>query len=451
MKLHSILFLIFIAILPSFATETAVISGRVIEFETKSPVPFANVVLLDKTDNNITIGTITDTEGRFVLRGIYEGDYLLSVSFVGYETKTLPVMVGKLNNIFNVGRVEIKTSAASLDEVVVSARKEIVSAGLDKKSFNIENNISQAGGSVMDAMRNIPGVTVDPEGKVLLRGSDKVTVLIDGKQSSLTGFGNQKGLENIPASNIEKIEIINNPSTKYDAKGLAGIINIIYKKERKTGFNGDFGLNVGVGELTTRKENLPDIMDKYSFTPKLNPAININYRSKNYNLFLQTDGLVRKKVNTNEFTTRNYKNGNPDIISQFLENRSQELYNIKGGFDWYINESNKLTLYALFEDEYHIDRGHVPYDYVSNGKLKRFWTWAEDENTRFINYGANYVHNFTQLGHSLEAGFVYTNGGENELFPLTDSSAVRNSIDQTHLLVNEIVTNVNVDYVRPMR
>ena len=147
----------------------------------------------------------------------------------------------------------------------------------------------------MDAMRNLPGVTIDPEGKVLLRGSDKVTVLIDGKQSSLTGFGNQKGLENIPASNIERIEIINNPSAKYDSKGLAGIVNIIYKKESKVVFNGDVGLNVGVGELTSRKDNLPNIMSKNSFTPKLNPALNINYRSNNVNVFLQSDGMVRKK------------------------------------------------------------------------------------------------------------------------------------------------------------
>jgi len=127
------------------------------------------------------------------------------------------------------------------------------------------------------------------------------------------------------------------------------------------------------------------------------------------------------------------------------------LYNIKGGLDWFIDDNNKLTLYSLFQDEYHIDRGHVPYDYASDGTRKRFWTWAEDENTRFINYAANFSHNFKQPGHTIEAGFLYTKGGEDELFPFTDSSAVRNSTDETHLLVDEIVTDMNIDYVKPLR
>ncbi len=119
-----------------------------------------------------------------------------------------------------------KPATENLDEITVLAQKAVVSYGMDKKSFDLDDNIAQSGGSVLDAMKTMPGVTVDQEGKVILRGSDKVVVLIDGKQSSLTGFGNQKGLDNIPSSNIEKIEIINNPSAKYDATGMAGIINI---------------------------------------------------------------------------------------------------------------------------------------------------------------------------------------------------------------------------------
>jgi len=451
MKPTFIIFFLLILTLQAYSQGNATVSGRVVEQSTKNPIPFANVILLfDKNDKMLT-GTITENDGRFVIKGINQGNYTISISFIGYETKTIPVLVGKLNETFDVGKIELQISSENLDEVIVSAKREIVSSGLDKKSFNIENNISQAGGSAMDAMRNLPGVTIDPEGKVLLRGSDKVTVLMDGKQSSLTGFGNQKGLENIPASNIERIEIINNPSAKYDSKGLAGIINIIYKKESESGFNGDFSFNIGVGELTSRKENLPIFMDKYAFTPKLNPALNINYRSKNINLFLQSDGMVRKRVNTNEFTTRTYTNGNPDINSQFLENRTQQLYNIKGGFDWFIDDKNKLTLFALFEDEYHIDRGHVPYDFAFDGTRKRIWTWAEDENTRFINYAANFSHTFKEPGHTIEAGILYTKGGEDELFPFTDSSSVRNSTDETHLLVDEIVTDINVDYVKPLR
>jgi len=429
-------------------SQNATISGKVFDGTSKTPLPFANITLNSGTKS--LTGVISDNSGLFVLKGIPEGNYTVELSFLGYETKQIALLVGKLNKNYDLGKVELKENTTKLDEVTVEAKKAIVSSGLDKKTFDISENISQAGGSVLESIRNLPGVTVTPEGQVLLRGSDKVTILIDGKQSSLTGFGNQKGLDNIPASNIAQIEIINNPSAKYDAKGLAGVINIVYKKEKETGLNGDVSLNVGVGELTNRVENLPNIMDKYSFTPKLNPAISLNYRTKNINLFLQTDGIVRRKLNTNEFTTRNYTNGDPNITSQFLENRTQQLYNIKGGFDWFITPNNTLTLYSLFEDEYHIDRGHVPYDYVGGGR-KRFWTWAEDENTRFINYAANFKHNFAQPGHTLELGYLYTEGGEDELFPFTDSSAVRNSVDSTHLIVREIVSDFNVDYVKPIR
>jgi len=426
-----------------------VISGRVIDNSTKEPLPFATVTV--NLDEKMVSGTVTDENGRFTIEGIDEGEYMVNCTFVGYQPTEVPLLVGKLNNIFDLGRIGLEPATENIDEVIVSAKREIISSGLDKKSFAVGNNISQSGGSALDAMRNLPGVSIDQEGKVLLRGSDKVSVLIDGKQSSLTGFGNQKGLDNIPASNIESIEIINNPSAKYDAKGMAGIINIIYKKEKQTGFNGEFGFNFGLGELTTRKENLPNIMDKYSFTPKYNPSVSLNYRAQKVNLFLQSDGLVRRKVNSNEFIIRNYTDGSPDVVSQFLENRSQQEYNIKAGFDWFLDDNNTLTLFGLFEDEYHIDRGHVPYDYLSNGQRKRFWTWAEDENTRFMNYSAIYKHNFAEPGHEIEAGFLYTKGGEDELFPFTDSSAVRNSVDETHLIVDEIVSDLSIDYVKPLR
>ena len=134
-----------------------------------------------------------------------------------------------------------------MNEVKVTAgQQEGVSGKMDKKTFTLANNATQTGGSVLQAMQNLPGVTVQ-DGKVQLRGNDKVAVLIDGKQNAVTGFGSQTGLDNIPASAIESIEIINNPSARYDANGNAGIINIIYKKNRQEGFNGKIGLTAGLG------------------------------------------------------------------------------------------------------------------------------------------------------------------------------------------------------------
>ncbi len=138
-----------------------------------------------------------------------------------------------------------------------------------------------------------------------MRGSDKVAVLIDGKQTALTGFGSQTGLDNIPASAIERIEIINNPSAKYDANGNAGIINIIYKKNKQQGFNGKIGFTTGVGALWQKKENLPTIRPQYQATPKINPSLSLNYRKNKINTFLQADWLYTETLNKNEFVTRN--------------------------------------------------------------------------------------------------------------------------------------------------
>lgn len=426
-----------------------VISGKVTDASNKTPLEYATVGLKNKA-NREYVGTVTNHEGRYVIDNLKSGKYVVTFNYIGYKPDSVEVLIGTLNKNYNLGEKMLQQDAIEVGEVTISGRKEIVSSKLNKETYNIDANISQAGGSVLEAIRNLPGVTVDKEGKVLLRGSDKVLVLMDGRQSSLTGFGNQKGLDNISVANIDKIEIVNNPSAKYEAQGMAGMINIIYKKELKTGLNGNVSFNLGVGELSSRKANLPNIMDKYSFTPKYNPAIDLNYRTNKINLFLQSSGMFRKKVNSNEFSYRTYPDEKKNITSQFLENRSQQQYDIRLGLDWFLTENDQITIFGLFEDEYHIDKGHVPYDYSSNGNRKRLWTWAEDERTWAMNYHANYRHKFAQPGHQIEASFNYTHGVENELFPFTDSSATREATDETKLVAKEKIANLAIDYIKPL-
>jgi len=428
----------------------ATLAGRIVNKTSGEPLPYATIVLKKDSITALT-GILSDSTGYFVFEGIRPGDYLLSCSFIGFKTINKAIHIGTLNTSYNYGKIGMEPEVTHLNEVVVTAQKDIVSSGLEKKTFDIAGNISQTGGSVLEAMKNLPGVTIDQEGKVFLRGSDKVAILIDGKPSGLTGFGNQKGLDNIPVSRIDHIEIINNPSSRYDASGMAGIINIIYKKEKQNGFNAEAGITGGFGEYTTPRENLPGIMPKYSFTPKASPFLSLNYRTKKINWFVQTDGMTRKRVNTNEFTSRTYTDGTPASISQFLENRTQQMYNLKSGIDWYLNSQNSITLYGLWQYESHIDRGHVPYDYSATGTRYRFWTWAEDEHTSFLNAGGNYRHKFTDPGHELNLSFIYTVGGENEYFPFTDSSASRISTDATHLIVKEKNTSLALDYFKPLK
>ena len=212
MKIFLSFFLsLFFAAISYAQTSSVTISGVIKNKSDKTQLPFVNVVLKTEKDSAFVGGTVTNEEGRFSLSKIKSGNYYLEVSYIGYTTKKHTLFVGNLTEYLDIKVIELEEKSTSLNEVVVTAKADEISEKMDKKTFSLKDNISQSGGSVLQAMQNLPSVTVQ-DGKVQLRGNDKVTVLIDGKQTALTGFGNQTGLDNIPASAIEKIEIINNPS-----------------------------------------------------------------------------------------------------------------------------------------------------------------------------------------------------------------------------------------------
>ena len=340
--------------------------------------------------------------------------------------------------------------AKYLDSVIVTGKQDAVSARLDKKTFNLSENISQAGGSVLEAMQNLPGITMGSDGKVLLRGSDKVMILIDGKQTALTGFGAQSGLGNLPASAIEKIEIINNPSAKYDAGGNAGIINIILKKEKKEGFNGKAGLTIGAGALWIKKENLPSIRPQYQATPKLNPSLSFNYRKNKMNLFFQGDNLYTKTLNKNEFVNRYYDDGDT-IKQQTKRNRTTNIVTVKTGMDWFQNENNTFTISGLFSSEKILDRGDEPFFNGDLSKLNRLWQFLEDELKTTVTASAGWQHKFKQPGRLLNAGFNYTFHREDEKYYFTNIMPAYTGLDSFKLLSDEHVADLNIDYVQPFR
>ena len=450
MKVQFIFIFIFCFSLDLLSQGDAVISGRIYDKTTLEPLAFATVTVTGTGDNKIITGIMTDEKGRFTISGLSQGDFIINCSFVGYGSKKIPVLIGKLNKTFDLGRIELESEAASLGEVVISDNRNLVSAVPDKKTFDIAGNISQSAGSVLDVMRNLPGITVDQEGKVELRGSDKVTVLIDGRQSSLTGYGNQKGLSTIPSSNIDKIEIINNPSAKYDAAGMAGIINIIYKKETKVGFNGDAGFAFGLGEMLRRKNDLPTDLGSYTFNPKYIPSLNLNYRKGKFNLFFQSEVLHQERLPNNEFTSRYYDDGTV-TLSQVPENRKQTQYILKGGADFYLNDNNIFTFSSIYDYESHHDTAQVPYVSMPLSGRYRYWTWLEYEITGFMNYSLAYKHKFPEPGHELSVNIQYTKGWEDEAYHLNDSSSLRISDDYTHILAIEHTTSLTADYIRPLK
>lgn len=298
-------------------------------------------------------------------------------------------------------------------------------------------------------MQNLPGITVQ-DGKVQLRGNDKVTVLIDGRQTALTGFGSQTGLDNIPASAIDKIEIINNPSAKYDANGNAGIINIIMKKNRQSGWNGKAGFTTGLGSLWIRKENLPDIRPQYTQTPKINPTVSVSYRKNKVNLFLQADNLYTETLNKNEFVTRTYDDGTV-INSQLKRNRNTNFFTTKAGIDWNMDSQNTLTVSGMYGSEKIIDRGDQPFFNGDLSQRLRLWQFLEDELKTTVMGTASYQHKFKEAGHVLNVGFNYTFHREDEKYFYDNYLPASTGTDAFKLLSDEQVYDFNVDYIKPLR
>jgi len=451
MKTKNILFvLFFISIYNVFSqTKNVTISGIVKENKNNTILPYATIQLKDQKTGVEIAGTISNEEGRFSIPNIKSGNYNIEFSLANFQTNSSVIFVGNLSDYLDLGTIILVENSTTIEEVAIISKQNEMGNKMDKKTFSVADNISQTGGSVLQTMQNLPGVTVQ-DGKVLLRGNDKIIVLVDGKQTGLTGFGNQSGLDNIPASAIEKIEIINNPSAKYDANGNGGIINIIYKKNKKEGFNGKFGYTNGLGALWVRKENLPDVRKQYQLTPKINPYFSLNYKKKKTNIFLQSDYLYTETLNKNEFTTRTYTDGT--IINQQLKrNRNTHFTTTKAGIDWNISEADLLTFSSLFGTEKIIDNGDEPFFNSDFSVRNRFWQFVEDELKTTVMATALYQHKFKEAGHLYNLGVNYTFHRENEKYFFDNILPSSSSKDAFKLLSDEQVVDFNFDYVKPLK
>ncbi len=451
-KLFSLAILISTFVSAFAQIDNAVVSGLVRHAQSKEPLPYVNVIVTDGGGSFLT-GTITNEKGVFTIEGLSTGDYSVKVSYIGYSEQILTFHVGRLNSFLDLGTIVLAESATELEGVTVTAARVEVSSKMDKKTFAIDDNLSQQGGSVLQVMQNLPGVTIDRDGKIFLRGSDKVTVLIDGKQTAITGMGSQSGLDNIPASAIASIEIINNPSAKYDASGMAGIVNIVFKKDQEFGWNGKAGLTLGLGALAEKEPNVVGIRDQYRFTPKINPSFSANYKREKTNLFVQADLLYHKQMMKNEFTLRSYnKEEEEKVYQQFLENRTQPIYNIKAGVDYNPNSRNAFTFSTLFNYREYTDLGDIPYD-DANGDRLRLWQYFENEVNQTLFATVTHKHSFNQPGHSLVSSFNYSFRRKDEVFYFTNRQYNPNSIgtDTTGLIADENIFDLTVDYSKPLK
>lgn len=452
-KLRITLLICIISLLSPFglmAQETNIIlSGTIKNKESEKTLSFANVVISNSIDSSFVSGTISDEKGVFSLPEVIPGNYFIKVSLIGYKDFNKKFFVGSNSEFINIGTIWMEENISELGEVTVTAEAEAVANTLDKKTYSIAGNVSQTGGSLLQTMNNLPGVT-SQDGKIKLRGNEKVMVLIDGKQTAITGFGNQSGLDNIPSSAVEKIEIINNPSAKYDANGNAGIINILLKKEEHKGLNGKVGLSTGLGALWVRKENLPGIRPQYQATPKINPSVLLNYKKNKVNLFLQADNLYTKTLNRNEFVTRTYDDGT--VINQQLKrNRNTNFLNSKLGLDWFMDDHNSLTVFGSFSQESIKDYGDQPFFNGNTGERLRLWQFLEDEVLTAAMVSALYEHKFQQPGHKLNIGFNYTFDREDEKYFFTNTMPTFVSEESFFLIADQKVADFTLDYTKPLK
>ncbi|WP_341225639.1 TonB-dependent receptor [uncultured Arcticibacterium sp.] len=432
------------------AQKTSVtVSGTLKDKVSSEPLPFVNVVLKKAIDSAFVSGTITNDKGLFTLDNVKPADYIIEMTYMGYAKYAAPLFVGANSDFIDIGAIFLTENAQQLNEVVVTASQDAVATTMDKKTYTVDDNISQGGGSVLQSLNNLPGLTTT-NGQVQLRGNDQVTILIDGKQTAITGFGNQNGLDNIPASAVAKIEIINNPSAKYDANGNAGIINIILKKEEQNGLNGKVGLSTGLGALWVRRENLPGIRPQYQATPKINPSVALNYSKNKVNLFLQADNLYTETLNKNEFVTRTYADGTV-INQQMKRNRDTNFFTSKAGLDWFMNDQNTLTISGLFSQESIKDYGDQPFFSGNTGESLRLWQFLEDEVLTAAMASVAYEHKFEQPGRKLNIGFNYTFDREDEKYFFTNTQPTFSNKESFFLIADQKVADFTLDYTRPMK
>lgn len=434
--------LLFLFTVPAF-TQNAAVKGTLTELSTAAPLAYASVRLLQLPDNKLVGGTLTDEKGQFSV-ALPFGRFVAEIEFIGFETiKTPEFALTQEHPQHDLGTIRLSASSTALDEVEVTAEKSTMVLALDKKIFNVGKDLANAGGNATDILTNIPSVTVDPEGNVKLRGSDNVRILIDGKPSGLVSFKGSSGLQQLQASMIERVEIITNPSARYEAEGSAGIINIILKKDQKQGFNGAVELIAGN-------------------PTNFGASANLNYRHRKVNFFVNYGISYRESPGGGSMLQERRANDTTFFLRQTTTSEFQGLNNnIRGGLDYYFSENSILTGSLLWRRSDARRLTDIRYeDYVFDlftplGYTLRQQDETEDEPNS--EYSLVYKRKFGQ-GHELTAEGKYLNYWEHsdQSFPqrtfFTDGTEdLSKSIFQKSL--NDEYENqylVQVDYVRPI-
>ncbi|MBO3099425.1 outer membrane beta-barrel family protein [Gelidibacter pelagius] len=399
------------------------ISGTIIDAHLNQPLPYVTIVIKNSKNETIT-GSITQDDGSFKISKLLEGQYSATIQYIGYKTVIQPFLIGKDSYDVNLGKILLEENVAALDEVTVIAEVSSIQQKVDRKVITVGKDLTTSGPTASDIMNNIPSVTVDPQsGNLSLRGNENVRVMVDGKLSNVPV---DQLLKQIPSTSIKQIELITNPSARYNPEGMSGIINIILHKNTNIGFNGN--LNVGL----TKEINA-----------KFNSSVDLNYRNGKFNLYGNYGNNIGKSTN---YGTLDRPDDNSQQVFDFFDNSKSHLY--KFGVDFYADDNNTISIFT----------NQNTYDGKGTGTINILRPNTAPQGQLFNNISDNlssqynfvFKHNFAKEGEKIELEADYNTYEENESsdFIYSNISFPPNYID--FVSTDREQTTINLDYVNPL-
>ncbi|WP_276374437.1 TonB-dependent receptor [Chryseolinea sp. H1M3-3] len=432
MKYHFLLFvLISYTAFGQDNPQEPVIIGSIVDNQ-KNPVPYGNVAVHNPADSALITGGVSDAEGKFHVP-VKPGKYYVKISFLSYQDKIIPD-VAVSNATFNLGVVTLNESSQVLEEVIVQGEKASMELQLDKRVFNIQKDLSNVGRNASDILGNLPSVTVDVDGTVSLRGSDNVRILIDGKPSGLTSR-DPEALRMLQGNLIESIEVITNPSSRYDAAGEVGIINIILKKNQEKGVNGSFSANVG-------------------YPAQYGGSYSINIRRKKVNLF-SSYGIEYDKRPGYGNSFQQYTSADTSFSYTQRNDRTQSEFshNFTVGADYFLNDNTTLTASILYNTGDGLSKAETVYeDFDEAGLIARTVrrNEREKEDEENIETSLSLKKNFERKGQIFTADFKWIKSVDDESTDYNES--VNDGLDSLQNSINfadEINWLFQADYIHP--
>ena len=376
-RMNRLIFFLLLLIGAVTANAQGSVRGKIADKANNEPLGFVNVSVLQPSIDKLVKGAITDGTGSFNIKGLSNGNYVLSISFVGYKTVKRDFVISDAKNDVHYSVIYLSDDTHSLKEVQVVGQKSTMKLEVDKKSFNVDQAIAATGGSASEVLQSIPSVEVDNEGTVSLRGNTSVEVWINGKASGLTSDNRGEILQQMPAESIERIEVITNPSSKYSAEGSAGIINIVLKRDRKAGYYG----SLQAGSDDNGGYNVSGNIN-YS-SGKFDAYANLGFRHREHN-----GGAWSRQVSGNEY--QNYDTENNNDGSNIFG---------RAGVTWHATKKDDIAFNGMCMIGSHDNNSNTPYHYGTVGAGQdtylKFRKTTSNSDMRMFYGELNYRHNFS--------------------------------------------------------